>query len=128
MGSPKLSRLELTILEALWTYGPSSIREIQERFPQDSPQAYTTVQTMVNRLEAKKAVVRIKKIGGAHIYDATLSRKVVQRRLIDDFLSIFGGRPQPIMARFIETGKLTLEDIQRAEKLVRNLASKAEKS
>ncbi len=128
MSLPRLSKLELMIMDALWTHGPSSIREIQDRFPDEDPQAYTTVQTMVNRLEAKKAVARMKKIGSAHIYDALLSRKLVQRRLIDEFISMFGGRPQPIMTRFIETGKLTLEDIQHAEKLVRDMARRGKKS
>src|ERR1700761_7833705 len=127
MSLPRLSKLELTIMDALWNHGPLSIREIQEQFPQGDPQAYTTVQTMVNRLEAKKAVARGKKIGGAHIYDALLSRKLVQRRLIDEFIAMFGGRAQPIMTRFIETGKLTLEDIQHAEKLVRDMAGKGKK-
>ena len=127
MPMPRLTKLELTIMEALWTHGPSSIREIQERFPVDDAQAYTTVQTMVNRLETKKAVARVKKIGGAHIYEALLSRKIVQRHLIDEFVSMFGGRAQPIMTRFIETGKLTLEDIQRGEKLVRDMAAKGNK-
>jgi BlaI family penicillinase repressor len=127
MPMPRLTKLELTIMEALWTHGPSSIREIQERFPVDDAQAYTTVQTMVNRLETKKAVARVKKIGGAHIYEALLSRKIVQRHLIDEFVSMFGGRAQPIMTRFIETGKLTLEDIQRGEKLVRDMAAKGKK-
>ena len=115
----RLSKLELRIMEALWTQGPSSIREVQQAFPEKSRPAYTTVQTMVYRLEAKKAVRRAKKISNAHIFEATLSREVAQRRLIDDFLALFGGRTQPLMAHLIEAGKLTLEDIQEAEKALR---------
>ena len=127
MPPPKLSKLELKIMEALWDHGPSSIREIQERFPVKSRPAYTTVQTTVGRLEAKKAVGRVKKIGGAHIYDSLVSRDSAQSRLIDDFLALFGGRAQPIMAHFVEAGKLTLEDVQRVERHLRELAAKEEK-
>jgi len=126
MPPPKLSKLELKIMEALWGHGPSSIREIQERFPAKSRPAYTTVQTTVSRLEAKKAVGRIKKIGGAHIYDTLVSRDTAQRRLVDDFLALFGGRAQPIMAHFVEAGKLTLEDVQRVERHLRELAANDE--
>ena len=124
---PKLSRLELKIMEAVWEHGPSSIREIQERFPAKSRPAYTTVQTTVGRLEAKKALGRVKKIGGAHIYDALVSRANAQGRLIDEFLALFGGRTQPIMARFVETGNLTLEDVRRVEQHLRELAAQSEK-
>ena len=123
MPPPKLSKLELKIMEALWEFGASSIREIQERFPQKSRPAYTTVQTTVSRLEAKKAVGRIKKIGGAHIYDALVSRDSAQRRLVDEFLALFGGRAQPIMAHFVQAGKLTLDDVQRVERHLRALAA-----
>ena len=121
MAAPKLTRLELQIMEALWGLGPSSVREIQEAFPEKDRPAYTTVQTMVYRLEAKKAVRRVKKIGNAHIFDALISRGAAQRRLIDELLSLFGGRSQPIVARLIESGKLTLEDVKEAEKILRKL-------
>ena len=111
-------------MEALWTQGASTVREIQEAFPEKRRPAYTTVQTMVYRLEAKKAVRRVKKIGNAHIFEALVSRKVAQRRLIDDLLSFFGGRTQPVMAHLIESGQLTLEDIREAEKTLRRLARK----
>jgi len=124
MSSPKLSKVEFEIMEALWTKGALSIREIQESLPEVKRLAYTTVQTMVYRLEAKKVVRRIKKIGNAHIFEARISRNVAQRRLIDDFLGLFGGRMQPVMAHLIETGKLTLEDVQEAEKTLRTLAEK----
>ena len=127
MPPPKLSRLELRIMEALWDHGPSSIREIQERFPTRSRPAYTTVQTTVGRLEAKKALGRVKKIGGAHIYDALVSRANAQGRLIDEFLALLGGRTQPILARFVESGKLTLEDVQRVEQHVRELTAQNDK-
>jgi predicted transcriptional regulator len=121
---PKLTKLELQIMEALWGHGASSVREIQEAFPEKGRPAYTTVQTMVYRLETKKAIRRVKKIGNAHIFDALISRGAAQRRLIDELLSLFGGRSQPIVAHLIESGKLTLEDVQEAEKTLRRLARK----
>lgn len=127
MGLPRLTRLELRIMEALWTHGASSVREIQETFPENDRPAYTTVQTMVYRLEGKKAIRRIKKIGNAHIFEAAISRTSAQRRLIDEFLSFFGGRSQPVMARLIETGKLTLDDVKEAEQLLRDLERKEKK-
>jgi len=124
MALPKLSKLELQIMEALWTQGASSIREVQEKFPDEKRPAYTTVQTMIYRLEAKNAVRRVKKVSNAHIFEAVISRNVAQRRLIDDFLGLFGGRMQPVMAHLIDAGKLTLKDVQEAEKVLRNLAKK----
>jgi BlaI family transcriptional regulator, penicillinase repressor len=126
MSPPKLSKIELELMEALWTKGALSIREIQETFPEPRRPAYTTVQTMVYRLEVKKAVRRAKKISNAHIFEAVISRNVAQRRLIDDFMGLFGGRTQPVMAHLIEAGKLTLEDIQDAEKTLRRLAKNRE--
>jgi predicted transcriptional regulator len=125
---PRLTKLELQIMEALWTHGASSVREIQERFPEKNRPAYTTVQTMVYRLEAKKAIRRVKKIGNAHIFGALISRSAAQRRLIDELLSLFGGRTQPVVAHLIETGKLTLEDVQAAERTLRALARKDKSS
>jgi predicted transcriptional regulator len=110
-------------MEALWSRGALSIREIQEAFPERRP-AYTTVQTTVYRLEAKGAVRRVKKIGNAHIFEGLVSRDDVQRRLIDDLLGLFGGRTQPVMAHLIETGKLTLDDVKEAEKALRDLERK----
>jgi BlaI family penicillinase repressor len=121
---PRLSRFELRIMEALWTHGASSIREIQEAFPEAQRPAYTTVQTMVYRLEGKKAIRRVKKIGNAHIFEAVVSRNAAQRRLIDELLSFFGGRTQPVMAHLIESGQLTLEDVREAEQMLRRLARK----
>src|SRR5471032_637551 len=119
MALPKLSKLELRIMEALWSGGGCSIREIQETFPEDDRPAYTTVQTTVYRLEAKKAVRRAKKISNAHIFEAMVSRGAAHRRLIDDFLGLFGGSTQPVMAHLIDAGRLTLEDVQEAEKALR---------
>jgi predicted transcriptional regulator len=124
MPHPKLSRLELRIMETLWTHGPCSVREVQEHFAQKKQPAYTTVQTMMYRMEAKKVLKRVRKIGNAHIFEACLSRGTVQRRLIDDFLGLFGGRMQPVMAHLVETGKLTLQDVQAAEKRLLELADK----
>jgi predicted transcriptional regulator len=124
MALPRLTKLELMVMDALWSRGASSVREIQEAFPEKDRPAYTTVQTMVYRLEAKKAIRRLKKIGNAHIFEAAISRNAAQRRLIDDLLSFFGGRSQPVVAHLVETGKLTLEDVQEAEQLIRKLAKK----
>jgi predicted transcriptional regulator len=124
MTLPKLTKLELQIMEALWTRDEASIREIQEDFPEKKRPAYTTIQTTVYRLEAKKAVRRVKKVGNFHIFEAAVSRNAAQRRLIDDLLALFGGRTQPVMAHLIESGRLTLEDVKEAESLLRQLERK----
>lgn len=124
MTLPKLTKLELQIMEALWTRGEASIREIQENFPEKKRPAYTTIQTTVYRLETKKAVRRVKKVGNFHVFEAAVSRNAAQRRLIDDLMALFGGRTQPVMAHLIESGKLTLEDVKEAEKLLRQLERK----
>ena len=122
--APKLSKFDLQIMNALWTHGALSIREIHETFPERNRPAYTTIQTIVYRLEVKKALRRAKKISNAHIFEASISRAAVQRRLVDDILELFGGRSQPVMAHLIESGKLTLEDVQEAEKALRQLQKK----
>jgi BlaI family penicillinase repressor len=124
MKQPKLSQLEMQIMDALWNKGALSIREIQESFPEKKRPAYTTVQTMVYRLEAKKALARTKKISNAHIFEAKISQGAAQTRLIDEVLGLFGGRMQPMMTHLIEAGKLTLEDVQEAEKTLRKLSKK----
>ncbi len=124
MPEPKLTKLELQIMEALWTQGKASIREIQETFPEKGRPAYTTIQTTVYRLEAKKAVRRVRKVGNFHIFEAAVSRNAAQRKLIDDLLALFGGRTQPVMAHLIESGKLTLEDVKEAGKILRKLERK----
>jgi len=124
MTAPALGKLELKIMQALWERGPCSVREVQESFPTKKRPAYTTVQTIMYRLEAKGALRRAKKISNAHIFEATLSREVSQGRLIDDLIGRFGGRSQPVMAHLIESGKLTLEDIKDAEKMLLSLADK----
>ena len=124
MPLPKLTKLELQIMEALWTRGACSIREIQEAFPEPGRPAYSTVQTTVYRMEGKKALRRVRKISNAHIFEAAVSREAAQNRLIDDLLSLFGGRTQPVMAHFIESGKLTLEDVEEARRALRKLAKK----
>jgi BlaI family penicillinase repressor len=124
MAEPKLTKLELQIMETLWMNGKASIREIQEAFHEKNRPAYTTIQTMVYRLEAKKAVRRVKKVGNFHIFEAAVSRTAAQSRLIDDLLALFGGRSQPVMAHLIESGKLTLADVKEAEKVLRKLERK----
>jgi BlaI family transcriptional regulator, penicillinase repressor len=124
VAEPKLSKLEFQIMEALWTQGEASIREIQETFPAKRRPAYTTVQTTVYRMETKNIVRRVKKVGNFHIFAAAVSRSAAQRRLIDDLLALFGGRTQPVMAHLIESGKLTLEDVKEAEKALRQMEKK----
>src|SRR5215472_15286850 len=128
MVQPKLSKLELQILEALWSHGKASIREIQEAFPKPQP-AYTTIQTTVYRLEGKKAVRRVRKIGNADIFEPLIARDVARHRLLDEILSFFGGRAQPMMAQLAEYGKLTIDDVRELEKTIkkRDLERKAEK-
>ena len=124
MAQPKLSKLELRIMEALWTNGALSIREMQEAFPARKRPAYTTIQTTVYRLEGKNAIRRTRKIGNAHIFEAVISRGAAQKRLIDELLSLFGGRTQPVMSHLIESGRLTLDDVREAEEALKRLAQK----
>jgi BlaI family transcriptional regulator, penicillinase repressor len=124
MADPKLTALELQIMEALWRAGQCSVREIQETFPESERPAYTTVQTMVNRLERKKAVRRVKRISNANIFEAAVSRAAAQGRFVDELLRIFDRRMQPLMAHLIESGRLTLKDVKEAEETLRNLAKK----
>jgi len=124
---PRLSNLEMQILESLWEHGASSVRDIQERFPAKKRPAYTTVQTMLTRLEAKKAVRRASKIASAYIFEPAILRDAARRRLIDDFLAVFGGETQPIMTHLIESGRLSLDDVQEAERHLRQLLKSREK-
>jgi BlaI family penicillinase repressor len=124
LAEPKLSKLEFQIMEALWTQGDLSIRQVQEAFPAKGRPAYTTIQTTIYRLEVKGVVRRMKKVGNFHIFGAAVSRNAAQRRLIDDLLALFGGRSQPVMAHLVESGKLTLEDVKEAEKMLRKLERK----
>ena len=124
MTLPRLTKLELQIMEALWTKGALSVREIQESFPAKRRPAYTTVQTIVYRLEAKNALKRTKKIGNAHIFEAVISQAAAHRKLIDDVLGLFGGRAQPLMSHLIESGQLTLEDIEAARAALREATKK----
>ncbi len=124
MALPKLTKLELQIMETLWTCGACSIREVQEAFPETTRPAYTTVQTTVYRLESKKALRCVKRISNANIFEAVISRDQAQGRLIDELLSLFGGRTKPVMAHLIESGKLTVDDVKEAEQALRKLARK----
>jgi BlaI family transcriptional regulator, penicillinase repressor len=127
MKLPKLTKLELEIMEVLWTRGPCAIREIQEAFPKRNRPAYTTIQTTVYRLEGKKTLRRTRKISHAHIFEALISRDAAQSRLIDDLLGMFGGRLQPVMAHLIESRKLTLNDVKEAERALLALQEQEEK-
>jgi BlaI family penicillinase repressor len=124
MSLPKLTRLELQIMETVWERGASSVREIQEGFPEARRPAYTTIQTTVYRLETKKALRCVKRIGNANIFEAAISRDQAQRTLIDELLSLFGGRTKPVMAHLVDSGKLTLDDVKEAEDALRKRARK----
>ena len=126
MATYRLSKLELRILEALWAKSPASIREIQEAFPAPRP-AYTTIQTTVYRLENKKALRRARKIGNAHIFEPVISRDATRHRLLDEILSFFGGRAQPMMAQLVEAGKLTKDDLRELERLIERTPRKPDR-
>ncbi len=128
MARTRLTPFEFEIMSTLWERGKASIREIQEAFPEKDRPAYTTVQTMVYRLEDKNIVRRVRKVGNFHIFEPVVSRSAAQGRLIDDLLALFGGRTQPVMAHLVESGKLTLEDVKDAEKALRKLSKKEAKS
>jgi BlaI family transcriptional regulator, penicillinase repressor len=122
--TPKLSKLEFQIMEALWAKSETSLREIQDSYPAKQRPAYTTIQTTVYRMEAKGIVRRVRKVGNFHLFAAVITRDAAQSRLIDDLLALFGGRSQPVMARLIESRKLSLADVKEAEKALRQLSSK----
>ena len=124
MAFPRLSRLELRVMEALWSLGASSGREVQESFPEPGRPAYTTVLTIISRLEAKKAVRRARKVGNAYIFEAVISRRATQSHMLDDVLRLFTGGMQPLIAQLIDSGRLTLEDVQEAEKRLLELREK----
>jgi predicted transcriptional regulator len=119
MSQKRLSRLELRIMEVLWKHGASSVREVQERLPEKGRPAHTTVQTILTRLEAKAAVRRAKKISNAHIYEPVITRSATQRLLVDELLAFFGGRAAPLVSHLIESGQLTLQDVEEARKTLK---------
>jgi predicted transcriptional regulator len=121
---PKLTPIELRIMDVLWTHGASAVRQVQEEFPEESRPAYTTLQTVLYRLEGKKVVRRTRKIGNAHLFEAIVDRASVQRRALDDVLRLFGGQAQPMMAHLVESGRLTMDDVREVERLIQDLESK----
>lgn len=121
---PKLTPVELQIMDALWSLGPSSVRQVQEQFPEKNRPAYTTVQTVLYRLEGKKVARRTRKIGNAHLFEAIVDRASVQRRALDDVLRLFGGQAQPMMAHLVESGRLTMDDVREVERLIEELEKK----
>jgi BlaI family penicillinase repressor len=123
MKHPKLTRLELQILDTLWARSNASIREIQEAFPDPKP-AYTTVQTTVYRLEAKGALRRTRKVSNAHIFEPIVARDIARVRLLDEILGFFGGRALPMLTQFVEAGKLTMDDIRALEKALKKRGRK----
>ncbi len=124
MAAPKLSKLELQIMQTLWDRGESSIREIQEAFPENDRPGYTTIQMTIYRMEVKKVVRRVKKVGNFHVFEALVSRDAAQQRLVDELLALFGGRTQLVMTHLVKSGKLKLEDVKEAEKELRKLDGK----
>jgi predicted transcriptional regulator len=126
MAHPKLSRLELQIMEKLWTNGNSSIREIQDAFPEKGRPGYTTIQMTIYRMEVKKIVRRAKKVGNFHIFEALVSREAAQQRLVDDLVALFGGRTQLVMTHLVKSGKLRLEDVKEAERELKKLQRRDE--
>ena len=124
MATPKLSKLELQIMEKLWDRGQSSIREIQEAFPEKDRPGYTTIQMTIYRMEVKKVVRRVKKVGNFHVFEALVSRDDAQQRLVDELVALFGGRTQLVMTHLVKSGKLRLEDVKEAEKELRKLDRK----
>lgn len=127
MTRTRLTPFEFQIMTTLWEKGQASIREIQETFPEENRPAYTTVQTIVYRLEDKGVLRRVKRVGNFHIFEPTLSRDAVQGRLVDDLLALFGGHAQPVMAHLVESGKLSLEDVKEAQRALRRLSKKENK-
>ena len=124
MALPKLTPIELQIMDVLWTHGASAVRQVQEEFPEDSRPAYTTLQTVLYRLEGKKVVRRTRKIGNAHLFEAIVDRASVQRRALDDVLRLFGGQAQPMMAHLVQSGQLTMDDVREVERLIEDLEKK----
>ena len=124
MPAPKLSRLELQVMEVFWNRGPSCVRDLLDALPPKKRPAYTTIQTIVHRLEVKKAVRRATRVGNVHVYEAVVARNAAHRRLVDEFVSLFGGSSQPVMTHLIESGSLSFEDFKEAEKVFKDLGKK----
>jgi BlaI family transcriptional regulator, penicillinase repressor len=121
MAGARLTKFEIQIMETLWTRGEASIREMQQAFPEKKRPGYTTIQKMVYRMEAKKVVRRVRKVGNFHMFAAVISRDAAQRRLVDDLLAMFGGQSRPVVAHLIGTGKLTMEDVEYAEQTLKTV-------
>ena len=122
----RLTKFELEVMGALWELGSASVREVQERLPEGKRPAYTTVQTIVYRLEEKGAVRRVKKVGNAHVFEPVVTRRATVRRLFDELLGFFGGSPRTLMAQLVEGGHLTLEDLREAEETLERLEAEKE--
>ncbi|HUN76918.1 MAG TPA: BlaI/MecI/CopY family transcriptional regulator [Steroidobacteraceae bacterium] len=108
----RLSRAEQRVLEQFWKRGTRSVREILEGLPEDERVAYTTVQTLVYRLEQKGAVRRVKKIGNAQLFEAAIDRSAFRSGLVRELLEMFGGSPQLLVSNLLESGTLTLKDLK----------------
>ena len=127
MAGTRLSKLEMRIMETLWEQKEASIRTMQEAFPVKKRPGYTTIQKTVYRLEEKKALRRVRKVGNFHIFAPLITRESAQRRLIDDLLALLGGSSRPVMAHLIDAGKLTLEDVAYAEETLKSLQEEEKK-
>jgi BlaI family transcriptional regulator, penicillinase repressor len=120
MARRDLTRLELKILEVFWERGDASIREVQQAFPEPRP-AYTTIQTTVYRMETRGVLRRVRKVSNAHIFEPAIERDLARHRLLDDILSFFGGKAQPMMAQLAESGRLTMDDVRELEKTIKRI-------
>ncbi len=119
-----LTKPELQIMEVLWTRGACSVREIHDALPDKGRPAFTTIQTVVYRLEKKQMLRCVKRISNANIFEAAVSRDDAHGSLVDELLALFGGRPRPVIARLVESGKVTLDDIKEAEDALKKLLKK----
>jgi len=128
MPAPKLSNLELQIMDKLWTQGEASIREIQEAFSAKGRPSYTTIQMTMYRMELKKVIRRARKVGNFYIFEALVTRDAAQQRLVDELVSLFGGRSQLVMSHLVKSGKLSVEDVREAEKELLKLEKKEKQS
>jgi BlaI family penicillinase repressor len=122
--STTLTKPELQIMEVLWTRGACSVREIHDALPDKGRPAFTTIQTVVYRLEKKQMLRCVKRISNANIFEAAVSRDDAHGSLVDELLALFGGRPRPVIARLVESGKVTLDDIKEAEDALKKLLKK----
>ena len=124
----RLTKVELEIMNAFWRLGEASVREIQDTFQSKKRPAYTTIQTVVYRLEEKGALRKVKKVGNAYVFEPTLTRDATHRRLIDELLDLLGGSTRPLMAHLLDSGRLSLEDLKEIEDRLKTQGAKKPKA